>query len=56
MLIVLFSWETGSIVFEYGILPDSAWMERSLVRTNYILASVMAYNKVDDLWLIIYKP
>ena len=53
MCIVLFSWEKGSVVFEYKVLPESddalwangPWWENAY--SNYITASVMASNIVD---------
>ena len=55
MPIALFSWETDSIVFKYGIpqdLPDSDAMiwrdDHQWVLHTYIITSVIASNIMDD--------
>ena len=52
MPIVLFSWETDSIVFDHGIphnLPDRIRRDDHWWVVNTFIASVMAYNIIEGL-------
>ena len=61
MPIVLLSWETDSIVFEYGIPQDLPYSDTMIWRDDhqwvlhtYIITSVIASNIMDDKPLIDY--